>query len=402
MGESISDRRLKAILRPGVHCGIQGHQDDDVSRHHIRRRSDAKHDAPSLVWMIFSRTSSTKIAGRGVAMTAETTRCSYCGKQGHYAHNCWKKKDDDNSKSTGFHDKQKSNDSSKVRAESKDTAEQKWCSVSVHKITPHSDEGCYKQGPPHPPQSGGAHIASALLGASTRPANDDETLSLNFGDGFDQGFAFTGLLAGSGRRSFHLHSGRVTMIVNSGPSDHLMDDEMIPRLRNSMRGYKKLKKPSTILTAGNENAFAKATYIIWDTSPGWPACSCSHLGHVVICTGAQPLLLRQCNAIRDKHYPRGEKPPTCSSAATLHLRLANTQRTEANALTEYFFAPCEARLICHQRLLLFLQHTQAPTSSEASASRKRSKNSASITASPWKTPRRTNGRGYPSGMDKLL
>ena len=36
-----------------------------------------------------SRNSDSRIAGRGVAMTAASS-CSHCGKQGHYARNCWK------------------------------------------------------------------------------------------------------------------------------------------------------------------------------------------------------------------------------------------------------------------------------------------------------------------------
>ena len=46
--------------------------------------------------------------------------------------------DDNNSKSTGSNDK----------AGSKDTAEQKWCSVL--KTTTHNDVKCYAQGAPRP------------------------------------------------------------------------------------------------------------------------------------------------------------------------------------------------------------------------------------------------------------
>ena len=78
-----------------------------------------------------------KIAGRSVAMAAGTLTCSHCGKEGHVVRNCWKKKDANNSKSTGAHDKQKNNESSKVKPGSKDTAEQKWC--AAHKTTSHGD-----------------------------------------------------------------------------------------------------------------------------------------------------------------------------------------------------------------------------------------------------------------------
>ena len=61
---------------------------------------------------------------------------------------------------------------------------------------------------------------------------------------------FTGLLAGSGNRGFHPrgfhpnssgnrgfhpNSDRFTMRVDSGASDHLIDEELIPRLRKSMK-----------------------------------------------------------------------------------------------------------------------------------------------------------------------
>ena len=83
----------------------------------------------------------------------------------------------------------------------------------------------------------------------------------------------TGLLAGSGNRGFHLNgsgnrgfhpnSDRFTMIVDSGAPDHLINEELIPRLRKSMKGYKKLKEPKTIMTNGNKTVFATATGTIW-------------------------------------------------------------------------------------------------------------------------------------------
>ena len=84
----------------------------------------------------------------------------------------------------------------KVKKGSKDTAEQKKC--SVNKTTSHDDAECNAQGAPRPSENDSAHIASsaALLSASSPPANDDEKPSLNFHD-FDKGFAFSGLVAGS-------------------------------------------------------------------------------------------------------------------------------------------------------------------------------------------------------------
>ena len=134
----------------------------------------------------------------------------------------------------------------------------------MHKTASHDDTECYKQGAPRPPQSGRAHTAPAVQGASTRP-NDDQKPSLKFDDCFEYGFAFTGLLPGSGKRvfhpngsgnnnnrgfhpnsdgsgnrGFHPNNDRFTMIVDSGASDHLIDEELILRLRKNMRYYKKL------------------------------------------------------------------------------------------------------------------------------------------------------------------
>ena len=68
---------------------------------------------------------------------------------------------------------------------------------------------------------------------------------------------------GSGDRGFHPNSDRFTMIVDSGTSDHLIDEKLIPRLRKSMRDYKKLMKRKTIMTNRNKKVFTTATGTIW-------------------------------------------------------------------------------------------------------------------------------------------
>ena len=69
-----------------------------------------------------------------------------------------KERNENNSKSTGAHDQQKSKESSKVKTGSKDTAELKWC--AVHKTTSHDDAECYVQGAPRQSRNDNAHIAS--------------------------------------------------------------------------------------------------------------------------------------------------------------------------------------------------------------------------------------------------
>ena len=70
-------------------------------------------------------------------------------------------------------------------------------------------------------------------------------------------------MAGSHGRGFHLNVDRITMIVDGGASNHLVDDELIPRRRNSMQDYKKLKEPQIIVTAGDKEVFATTTGTIW-------------------------------------------------------------------------------------------------------------------------------------------
>ena len=95
---------------------------------------------------------------------------------------------------------------------------------------------------------------------------------------FRRGIRVYGLLAGSGNRGFHPrgfhpkssgnrgshpNSHKFTMLVDSRASDHLIDEELIPRPRKSMRDCKKLKDPKTIMTNGNKKVFATATCTIW-------------------------------------------------------------------------------------------------------------------------------------------
>lgn len=103
-------------------------------------------------------------------MTAVTSICRNCGKEGFYARNCWKNKEDDKNKSAGVHDeKQNKKYSWDTKAGAKGDTGQKWC--SVHKTTFHSDKGCYEQGAPHP-ERGGAHLASVPSAGSPRAATD--------------------------------------------------------------------------------------------------------------------------------------------------------------------------------------------------------------------------------------
>ena len=250
---------------------------------------------------------------------------------------------------------------------------------------------------------GRAHIASAVMGASTRPANDDQKPSFNFDDDFDEGFAFTALLAGGVKRGFHPNSDRFTIIVDSGASDHWIDAELIPRLRNSMKDCSKLKESKTIVAAGKKKVFATAT----GTILGYIADQAGQLVPVHISAMFVRGLGRDLFPVKAMQsevitiLETGSPELQFDSGTSLPL----TQHSEYRGLPgTYFFVPWEARLMRHQRLLQFLQHTQAPTPSKECAPRKRSKNSASTPASSWSTLRwqHPNRKGYLSGMDRIL
>ena len=109
MGEMISDRIFKDICVQGFTAEYKDkmmmYRDPTFDINQMQ--STMRH----LYLDDLFRNSDTKIVGRGVAMTA-ATNCSRCGKKGHYARNCWKRKDDNDRKSTGDHNKQKDKESS--------------------------------------------------------------------------------------------------------------------------------------------------------------------------------------------------------------------------------------------------------------------------------------------------
>ena len=76
---------------------------------------------------------------------------------------------------------------------------------------------------------------AAVLSANSPPSNDDKKPSRNFDDDVEKGFALLGLATGSGGRAIQPNVDRITMIVDSAASDHLADDELIPRLQDSMK-----------------------------------------------------------------------------------------------------------------------------------------------------------------------
>ena len=265
MGELISDRRFQDIC---VQWFTSEYRDikmmiyRDPTFDIDQMQSTMRH--LYLEYPFHSNGAKGKVAARGEAMTARTTTSNHCGRDGHLIRNCRKKRDEDK-KSGGdgnHHDNQPKKNKKlfgkkgRSKVGSKGAAGQKWC--SVHNATTHSDDMCYAEGAPRP-KRGGANLASAVLSASSPPANDDHAPSLKFDDDFDKGLACSALNTASDGRISRLHCEKFTMLVDSGASDHFVDEDLVPGLRQRIRGLGILEEPKPIETAGNKKVFVTAT-----------------------------------------------------------------------------------------------------------------------------------------------
>ena len=225
-----------------------------------------------------------KIVGRGVAMAVKQRPVVTASRAVSSSVNCWKKRDEGNQSGdgVGHHDSKRKNmkyfaKKGGSKAGPKGAAGQKWC--SVHKTATYSDGGCYAQGVPRP-KSGDAHFAPAVLTAGSPPVIDDNNEpSLNFEDDFDHGLACSALATGSGGGISDPYPDKFTMLVNSGASDHFVDDELVPGLRQRVKGLNILQKPKSIATVGDKQVFHTATGTICGHihQPVQPAYSCAHL-----------------------------------------------------------------------------------------------------------------------------
>ena len=89
------------------------------------------------------------------------------------------------------------------------------------------------------------------------------------------------------------------MVVDSMASDHLPDDDLIPRLCISMEDYKELMEPKIIVTAANEKDIRDGNWYYLGTHhrSDWAACSSSHLRNDCTWIRTKPPLLRQINGL---------------------------------------------------------------------------------------------------------
>ena len=129
---------------------------------------------------------------------------------------------------------QKKKESYKVKTGSKDTAEQKWC--SVHKTPSHDDAECNAQGAHHARRRTRTltlhHTLLYCLRAHLQPTTTRSRPSTLMTSTRN---SFSVPVTSSDGRGFHPNVDRITMFVDSRASDHLVDDEMVPRLRDSMK-----------------------------------------------------------------------------------------------------------------------------------------------------------------------
>ena len=117
------------------------------------------------------------------------------------------------------------------------------------------------------------------------------------------------MVARSGGKGFHPDADMITMIVDSGASDHLVDDELITRLRDSMNDYNKLKEPKIIVTAGSNEVIETATGTTWGYTIDQAGQRVPVRISVIIVPGWGQHLLRQSNELGSKHHPQDGKPP---------------------------------------------------------------------------------------------
>lgn len=236
-----------------------------------------------------SRKSSTpSVSGRGVAMPAGSAgvQCHACHEYGHYRNKCPQRPQQQKQQ-------QSSNGAKGKKVWKKGGGGDpppKWC--SFHKTTTHSDAECLKQqarNSQHQAQANFANLGSVRLAqcdnsgvptfgfsystvggsaaaaaSSTKPAADAETaiqlgppvseILKNNHDSAPGLFGAFGAsymttspaLAASGPGP----GSQITMMVDSGASEHFLDPLLIPGLRGLMSDYCSLDVPHKIVTAG--------------------------------------------------------------------------------------------------------------------------------------------------------
>lgn len=252
MGEPVTERRFKSIL-------IQGMTEEFKDVRFATYR-DTAFDLAQIEKTMrnvyldnLSRRKATagRIAGRGIAMAAHSTpglsdtTCYDCKGIGHYSYDCPSPLNSggDSNENGDNHDnhqtgRRKGGQGSKSKQGSGDGGGQKWC--SLHNSTTHNDADCHTQ----------KYVASSADIIGTHSSTD-----------FEDGFSW---MATCGR-SFQANSHTMTMLVDSGATEHFLDDELIPGLKDILLDYELLDNPKKIAAAGQRVLLGTATGVLPDT-----------------------------------------------------------------------------------------------------------------------------------------
>ena len=246
----------EGYLRHGLHRRVQECEDDDVQQLVLRHRPDADHHA-------------THVSRPTVAERDEGTHSR-----------AWHRHYDQNINGSrrlllemqGARAHQEKLPQTKPRT--KPDGATKW--RSVHRTTSHSDEECYSQGSVRPNKKVSVSLACASCAHcssgnskstadTTAAAKDNESSDsakpvINFAgsnNNFDGGFMFT---AAATRRVTPSTKG-ATLLVDSGPSESFLDDELIPGLKKKWE-FKELSTPNETTTDGKHTTYGVGIGII--------------------------------------------------------------------------------------------------------------------------------------------
>ncbi|CAM9515341.1 unnamed protein product, partial [Ectocarpus sp. 13 AM-2016] len=247
IGERVSDRYFKGIC-------VTGFTDEykDVKMIMYRDPNFNVNQTQTIMRHICLDEQSRKgskggIAGRGFAMattTSEQETCFGCREKGHIRRNCPQRRGKGRQRKT------------------KPAGATKWC--SVHSTTKHSDEECYEQGAKRPIKSDSTnqafsacahcgHCSSASDRKEPTTAKDASSTkaAIDFsadGDESDEGFMYATTHTG---KEVKANAEGVTLFVDTGAAETMLDDRLIPHLKEVVWEYKKLAKPKAITVAGD-------------------------------------------------------------------------------------------------------------------------------------------------------
>ena len=121
-----------------------------------------------------------------------------------------------------------------------------------------NDVDCYKQVAPRP-QEGSSHTTTTLNSNTELKDGGENDPDLNKELNVEGGFMRMAL---SGGRSFPPTNSKITMLVDSGATEHFVDDKLIPELKEKMLNRTVL---NTKNTSGREAGTAgyRHWYFIW-------------------------------------------------------------------------------------------------------------------------------------------